>query len=58
MSVPRRVIRRREYTRMADGKDVDFVFDGFVHDAVGFDDEMEVPHFFWHENGRTPVNKG
>ena len=19
---------------------------------------LEVPHFFWHENGHTPVNKG
>ncbi len=26
MSSPRRVIRRREYPRMTDGKDVDFVF--------------------------------
>ena len=43
---------------MADGEDMDFGFDGFVHDAVGFDDELEVPHFFWHENGHTPVNKG
>ena len=58
MSAPGCVVHRHEHTRVADGEDVDFVFDGFVHDAVGFDDELEVPHFFWHENGHTPVNKG
>ena len=27
-----------------------FVKDSFI--------DLEVPHFFWHENGHTPVNKG
>ena len=40
MSVPGRVVERHEHPRVADGKDVDFVFGGFVHDAVGFDDDL------------------
>lgn len=40
MSVPVRVVERHEHPRMTDGKDVDFVFDGFVHDAVGFDYDL------------------
>ena len=40
MSVPGCVVHRREHTRVADGEDVDFVFDGFVYDEVEFDDEF------------------
>ena len=34
---------------MADGKDADFVFDSFVHDAVGFDDDLAEQVGIWRE---------
>ena len=49
MSVPGCVVHRHEHTRVADGEDVDFIFDGFVHDAVGFDDELyQKVIYFWY----------
>ena len=50
-----RVAHRHEHTRVADGTNMNLVFDGFVHDAVRFGDDLAEPVCIgWKgfENGR------